>query len=133
MTLDGYRITAVDPWITASNSSAIVTASNSTAGTAIGAAERPLGQVRHRDQLLRPGGGRSRWNVFVNDREVGNWTGNMEDVLGHAASTKLDGGSAVRVTLPPVQLEPGDTLKVVGTPDGKEPAPLRLPLLLPRK
>ena len=132
MKLVGYEIIEVQPAITASNASAIATVSNSTTGTASVVLDVAAGQYAIAVNYFDLAGGKSSWDVFVNEKKIGHWIGNNEDVLGHAASTKPDGGSAVRITLPPVRIERGDTLRIVGTPDGLELAPLDYLSLLPR-
>lgn len=67
----------------------------------------------------------------MNGDKVGNWTGNNEDTLGHAPSTLLDGHSATRITFPRVYIDKGDTLKILGTPDGNEADPLDYVAFLP--
>ena len=76
-------------------------------------------------------GGRARWSVTLNGKTLGSWIGNNEDTLGHAPSTFLDGHSATRVTFHGVRVRPGDTLKIVGTPQGAELAPLDYVAVLP--
>lgn len=131
MTLDGYEPYAVNPFEMASNTTAIVTTSNSTTGTATTALQYPSGTydlaINYYDLI----GGRSNWTVFLNGQQIGQWTGNAEDTLGHAPSTYLDGHSATRITFPKVQVVTGDTLKIVGVPDGIEPAPVDYVALLP--
>ncbi|KAL2816430.1 glycoside hydrolase superfamily [Aspergillus cavernicola] len=131
MTLDGYVPYAVSPFETASGATAIVTESNSTAGTA----ETTLGfsagvydlVVNYYDQY----GGKSHWTVYINDRVIGWWEGDNEDSLGYSPSIYLDGHSATRITFPRVRIRRGDRLRIVGRPDGVEPAPVDYVALLP--
>jgi alpha-glucuronidase len=131
MTLSGYQTYLVSPFETASNFTAIVTGSNATVGTAATKLNYPSGTydlaVNYYDLI----GGRSHWTIYVNDREVGAWVGNHEDILGHAPSTHLGGHSASRITFKGVKIQKGDELKIVGAPDGIEPAPLDYILVLP--
>lgn len=134
MTLTGYRpYYPVSPFETASNATAIVTSSNTTAGTATTKLTRfPSGTydlaINYYDLI----GGRARWEVYLNHRLLGQWVGNNEDRLGHAPSVYIDGHSATRVTFRGVQVRRGDVLTIVGTPDGIEPAPVDYVALLPR-
>jgi alpha-glucuronidase len=131
MTLSGYEIYTVSPFETASNYPAIVTSTNTTTGTATTKLEFPSGlydlAVNYYDMI----GGISHWEVYLNDRLLGQWIGNNENTLGHAPSIYLDGHSATRITFHSVQIQKGDVLKIVGRPDGIEPAPLDYVALLP--
>ncbi|RFU30502.1 hypothetical protein B7463_g5812, partial [Scytalidium lignicola] len=131
MILDGYEPYTVSPFETASNYKAIVTKSNNTAGSAWTKLEYPsntydLG-VNYYDMI----GGKSHYQVYLNNKLLGQWVGNSEDTLGHAPSIYLDGHSATRITFRGVKIHKGDTLKIVGNPDGIEPAPLDYIVLLP--
>lgn len=132
MTLTGYEPIAVTPFHTASNYTAIVTSSSTTAGVATTKLKFPTGTydlaVGYFD-IIR---GKARWKVYLNDRVVGEWRGDNEDKLGHWPSEFLDGHSATRVTFHGVKVKKGDTLKIVGTPDGPELAPVDYVALLPR-
>lgn len=133
MSLDGYEVYAVSPFETASNATAIVTSSNSTdaAGTASTTLAFPSGTydlaINYYDMAI----GVSRWRVFINEKLVGEWEGNAAFTLGHAPSLYVDGSSAARITFRDVEIREGDTLRIVGRPDGLEPAPLDYVSLLP--
>ncbi|KAL3472375.1 glycoside hydrolase superfamily [Aspergillus californicus] len=131
MTLDGYVPYTVSPFEAASKSTAIVTATNSTTGTAKTKLTFPAGvydlAVNYFDQY----GGKSEWTVYINDRVIGRWQGDMEDTLGHTPSIYLDGHSAIRITFSGVRIRRNDVLKIVGRPDGVEAAPVDYVALLP--
>lgn len=133
MQLRGYEVVAVTPFETASNFKAIVTSSNTTAGTATTELDFASGTydlgVNYYDII----GGQARYEVYLNDCVVGKWIGDNVDTgrLGHAPSSFLNGHSATRITFKGVRVERGDTLKIVGTPDGAEPAPVDYVVLLP--
>ena len=131
MTLNGYVAYAVSPFEMASNYTAIVTTTNTTTGTASTKLEFPSGTYDVAGNYYDLIGGRSHWEIYLNDGSLGQWIGNNEDTLGHAPSTYLDGHSATRVTFHGVKIENGDILKIVGTPDGIEPAPLDYVAMLP--
>lgn len=131
MTLDGYKTYTVSPFETASKSVAIVTSSNSTTGTATTKLEYPSGTYNLAVNYYDLYGGKSHWKVYLGDHLVGQWVGNNEDILSHTPSVYLDGHSATRITFRGVKVNKGDTLKIVGTPDGVEPAPLDYISLLP--
>ncbi|KAF2182344.1 glycoside hydrolase family 67 protein [Zopfia rhizophila CBS 207.26] len=131
MTLTGYKKYLVTPFHAASKYTAIITTSNNTAGTVTAKLNFTSGTydlaVNYYDLI----GGRSKWEVFLNNRTVGTWRGDSEDKLGHALTLLPDGHSATRITFKGVNIAQGDTLKIVGTPDGIEPAPLDYISLLP--
>ncbi|KKA18477.1 alpha-glucuronidase [Rasamsonia emersonii CBS 393.64] len=131
MTLSGYKTYAVNPFETASNTTAIVTTTNSTVGTATTKLEYPSGTYDLAVNYYDMYGGKSHWQVYLNNRKIGEWVGNSEDTLGHTPSIYLDGHSATRITFRGVKIEKGDELKIVGTPDGVEPAPLDYVSVLP--
>jgi alpha-glucuronidase len=62
---------------------------------------------------------------------VGQWYGDAQSHLGNTPSIYLDGHSAIRKTFHNVKIAKGDTLKIVGIPDGVEPAPLDYVAVLP--
>lgn len=131
MTLDGYKPYTVSPFETASGAVAIVTASNCTVGTATTKLDFPSGTYDLAINYYDLYGGRSHWQVYLNGRQIGQWFGNSEDVLSHTPSIYLDGHSATRIKFRGVEVNKGDTLKIVGTPNGVEPAPLDYVAMLP--
>lgn len=131
MVLDGYKPYPVHPFETASNFNAIVTSTNTTAGTARTRLGFPSGTYDLAINYYDLYGGRSNWEVLLNDRPIAHWMGNAEDSLGHTPSIYLDGHSAIRITFRGIDIRKGDVLKIVGTPDGIEPAPLDYISLLP--
>ncbi|OQE40361.1 hypothetical protein PENCOP_c006G04871 [Penicillium coprophilum] len=131
MKLEGYKTYNVSPFEAASGYVAIVTASNSTAGTASTRIDFPSGTYDLAVNYYDVYGGQSQWKVYLNNRKIGQWVGNSEDTFTHTPSIYLDGHSAIRIKFRGVKIRKGDTLKIVGTPDGTEPAPLDYVALLP--
>ncbi|KAJ7443239.1 glycoside hydrolase superfamily [Mycena galericulata] len=133
MELEGYELYAVGPFEAASNSTAIVTTTNSTIGTATKVLSFTSGVYDLAVNYFDMYGGNSSYQVFVNDRTIGEWVGNIVDIgkLGHTPSIYVDGHSATRITFPEVSIKKGDTLKIAGQADGDEPAPLDYVVLLP--
>ncbi|CZR65625.1 probable alpha-glucuronidase A [Phialocephala subalpina] len=131
MVLDGYKSYTVSPFEAASNYSAVVTVTNSTVGTASTTLGFPDGKydvgVNYYDLI----GGISHFEMFLNEKSIGSWAGDLENRLGHAPSVYLDGHSATRKTIRGVNVKKGDVLKIVGTPNGIEPAPLDYVVFLP--
>lgn len=132
MTLDGYKPYVVSPFETASDSVAIVTASNNTVGVATTTLDFPSGTYDLAVNYYDMYGGKSQWQIYLNGWQVGGWLGNSEETLSHTPSIYLDGHSAKRITLRGVKVKKGDTLKIVGTPSGVEPAPLDYISVLPQ-
>ncbi|KAJ7878070.1 glycoside hydrolase superfamily [Mycena leptocephala] len=133
MELSGYRPYVVSPFEAASNSIAIVTSTNITIGTATKVLNFTSGVYDLAVNYFDMYGGNSSYQVFVNNRMVGEWVGNIVDIgkLGHTPSILLDGHSATRITFHQVPIKKGDMLKIVGQANGIEPAPLDYVALLP--
>lgn len=131
MSLNGYKSYRVNPFHTASKHHAIVTTSNSTVGTATTNITFDSGiydiAVNYYDLI----GGKSQYEMQINNRTVGTWVGDLEDKLGHAPSIYLDGHSATRITFNNVTVANGDVLTIKGRPDGIEPAPIDYVSFLP--
>ncbi|KAI2909830.1 CAZyme family GH67 [Aspergillus niger] len=132
MGLDGYQTYTVSPFEAASNTTAIITTSNSTTGTARTSIKAPSGVYDIGVNYYDLYGGQSKWTLSVGDKVVGQWLGDMEhNSLGHTPSIYLDGHSATRITFHGVGIRQGDQLKIVGEANGVEPAPLDYIVLLP--
>ncbi|KAJ5986504.1 hypothetical protein N7451_010869 [Penicillium sp. IBT 35674x] len=131
MKLKGYDTYTVSPFETASGSVAIVTLSNDTVGTATTTLDFPSGTYDLAINYYDLYGGQSNWQVYLNNRQVGQWVGDAEHHLSHTPSIYLDGHSATRIKFRRVKISKGDTLKIVGTPDGDEPAPVDYISVLP--
>lgn len=121
----------MSPFHTASGRVAIVTISNSTVGAAKANITYPSGMydiaVNYYDLI----GGRSNFEIYINNNTIGLWNGDHEDKLGHASSIYIDGHSATRITFKGIEVHKGDVLKIVGKPDGIEPAPIDYVSFLP--
>jgi alpha-glucuronidase len=119
MKLDGYVVTDVTPWETASGGKAIVcpepVKSCSASFDFHGAAGLYDLDVQYFDQ----NNGQSRFRVFVNARQIDEWTAN-----GDYPSAKPDGSSSTRRVIHDVTLRPGDEIRIEGTPEAGERAPL---------
>jgi alpha-glucuronidase len=122
--LRGYKRYGVDPFHAASNRTGIVTASNSTAGQVSFRATFPAGTYDLAINYFDMEGGRSSYEVRVDNKTVGTWQGDLEDRLGRATSVYLDGHSAARVLFRDVSVRNGSEVVIIGKPDGIEPAPL---------
>ena len=131
MELDGYVTYAVNPFEMASNKTAVITSNNFTTGTATTKLDYPSDTYDVAVNYYDLVGGKSHYQIYLDDRSLGQWIGNSENTLGHASSVYLDGHSAIRITFRGVKIKKGDILKIVGTPDGIEPAPLDYVAFLP--
>lgn len=76
MKLDGYKTYPVSPFETASNSTAIVTSTNTTTGTATAELNFPAGMYDLAINYYDLFGGASHFEVSVNDNTIGAWTSN---------------------------------------------------------
>jgi alpha-glucuronidase len=63
--------------------------------------------------------GASRYTLQVNGAAIDRWVAN--DTL---PSDKMDGHTSTRRVVRGVALHKGDTIRIIGVPDGDEPAPL---------
>lgn len=131
MKLDGYKPYKVNPFEMASNFTAIVTSSNTTSGTASVIVPFEDGTYDVAVGYFDLFDGKAQWEATVNNKELGSWVGDNEDHLGHEQSRHLDGHTATRITFKNVQVKKGDELKIKGTPNGIEAAPLDYVAFLP--
>ncbi|KAL2019380.1 hypothetical protein VTK56DRAFT_9671 [Thermocarpiscus australiensis] len=133
MRLQGYKPYDVSPFESASGFRCIVTADNSTRGTASTTLPPHVKSgrydvaVNYYDMAI----GNSTWELYVGRELVGKWKGDLEYVLGKAPTPYIDGQTATRVTFRGVNIKQGSTLTIVGTPDGLEPAPIDYVSILP--
>ncbi|KAK2766088.1 hypothetical protein FQN54_007603 [Arachnomyces sp. PD_36] len=135
MKLDGYKKIELEPIESASNAVAVEAIGNHTITTAeveldddvsAGGGVRDIAVV-----YFDIDGGVAEWELFLNDRSLGAWLGNNEDVFSHAATDTPDGGSKTRVTFENVEIERGDVLRVEGRADGLDAAVLDYVAILP--
>ncbi|KAL2266730.1 hypothetical protein VTJ83DRAFT_6082 [Remersonia thermophila] len=133
MTLDGYVPYAVSPFEAASGTRCIVTRTNSTRATASTVLRNvKTGVYDVAVNYYDMAHGNSTWELYVGSQRIGRWKGDHEYILGKAPSPYIDGQTATRITFRDVRIRKGDVLKVVGTPDGEEPAPVDYVSILPK-
>jgi alpha-glucuronidase len=108
----------VTPWETASGGKAVIckeaecAASTSFSGTA--------GSYRISVEYFDFHDGASSYSLRVNGKEVAAWIANNT-----LPTNQMNGSTSTRyLVAAPVNLKPGDTIEIVGRPDGLEPAPL---------
>ena len=133
MRMQGYKPYVVSPFEAATplGYTAVVTSSNSTPGSVETTLDFEAGTYDLGVNYYDLYGGRARYTMCLNGEVVGRWRGDAEDHLGHTPSVYLDGHSAIRKTWYGVEVKRGDVLRIVGVPDGDEPAPLDYVVLLP--
>jgi alpha-glucuronidase len=145
MHLDGYIVTNVTPWETASGGKAIIcpdsaqrcsasfqfqpASSSSTPsprqnGSVAGAnSQNPRSNAAGRYdvcvQYFDQNNGASQFHIYVKDKEVDAWVADAD-----YPSSKPDGDTSTRRCIHEVQLRPGDTIRMEGIPDRGERAPL---------
>ena len=118
MQLDGYQPVAVTPWETASGGNAVI-CEQQPACSATTVTSRPDGWYDIAVQYFDLNTGAARFALEVNGDTIDTWT--ADDTL---PSGKLDGHTSTRHVTSDVALHTGDQIRIVGTPNGKEPAPL---------
>lgn len=118
MQLLGYTPVEVTPWETASGGNAVACTGRSSCSASF-RFNWEAGRYEIAVQYFDLINGVSGYKLFVNDREVGAWLAD-----DHLPSDKMNGHTSTRHTISDVELKPGAVVKIEGTPDGGEPAPL---------
>ena len=118
MQLDGYVPVDVTPWETASGGKAVACERQAACSAGTNFAGKP-GEYKIIVQYFDQNNGVSHYDLMVNDRVLGSWAAD-----DHLPSDKMNGHTSTRHTFDHVELRTGDMLKIVGHPDGGEPAPL---------
>ena len=119
MKLDGYQAVQVTPWETASGGEAVECASPRPRCTARFDYRGPAGRHDLIVEYFDQNNGVSRFAVYVGGQLVDEW------VAGdHLPSSKPDGSSSTRHVIRGLALRPGDEIRIEGTPDDEEYAPL---------
>ena len=108
----------VTPWETASGGKAVECVGPGPC-TLTEKLDKPVGAYSVAVQYFDLNSGASSYELLLNGRQVAAWKADMA-----LPSRKLDGHTATRFTVPRVELKPGDTLTLRGTPDGGERAPV---------
>jgi alpha-glucuronidase len=119
MKLDGYVVTDVTPWETASDGKAVVCPEPLKSCAASLDFHRSAGQYDLGVEYFDQNNGQSHFRVFVNDKPIDEWIAN-----GDYPSNKPDGDTSTRRRIRNVALRPGDQIRIEGVPDAGERAPL---------
>jgi alpha-glucuronidase len=118
MQLRGYAPVDVMPWETASGGKAVIC--KETGCTAETSFTGAAGAYRLSVEYFDFHDGASSYSLQLNGKDLAQWTAN--DTF---PTNKMNGSTSTRYLVPePVMLKPGDTIKIVGRPDGSEPAPI---------
>jgi alpha-glucuronidase len=108
----------VTPWETASGGKAVACTGGSNCSASF-TFDREPGTWDIAVQYFDQNNGISHYELLVNDRMVNSWASD-----DHFPSDKMNGHTSTRHTIAGVELKKGDAIKIVGHPDGGEPAPL---------
>jgi alpha-glucuronidase len=117
MQLSGYAPVEVTPSETASGGKAVACTGQSQCSASF-KFDRPSGAYEIAVEYFDLNHGVSRFELFVGDRRIDSWAAD-----DHLPSDQMNGHTATRRTISGVELRAGDVLKIVGHPDGGEPAP----------
>ena len=132
MELEGYRVTEVTPFEVASGLRIVQTVDNSTAARVKTMLDYPDGvydlAVGYYDMYE----GEASYELFLNDRSLGRWVGDLENRLGYTLTRGIDGHSATRITFRDVEIKKGDVVRIETQPRGRETAPLDYLAVLPQ-
>ena len=117
MKLEGYIVTDIKPWESASGGKAITCPrAKCTAEMRFDGAP---GWYELRVQYFDLSGAVSRFRVWVGTQLVDEW-----GASDHLPARKLDSSSSTRRVISEVALRPGDEIRIEGFPEGREPAAL---------
>ncbi|RYO75344.1 hypothetical protein DL764_010514 [Monosporascus ibericus] len=132
MELDGYRVTAVTPFEAASGLRIVQTVDNSTAASVRATLDFPAGVYDLAVAYYDLYEGQASYELFLNNRSLGTWVGDLEDRLGYTLTRGIDGHSATRITFRDVRIRKGDEVRIETQPHGRETAPLDYIAVLPK-
>jgi alpha-glucuronidase len=117
MQLNGFKVMDITPWENASGGKGV------ECPTAVCSAsfrfDRTAGSYEMAVQYFDQNNGDSTFRIFVGNRQVGEWTAN-----DRFPATKPGGDSSTRHKIYGLNLRPGDEIRIEGSPDGEEHAPL---------
>jgi alpha-glucuronidase len=119
MKLDGYQPVEVTPWETASGGKAVECRNNAEPCSASFDYAGTPGPQDLIVQYFDQNDGVSHFVVRVRDHVVDEWAAD-----DHLPSSKPDGASSTRRVIRGVMLHSGDEIRIEGTPDGQEYAPV---------
>ena len=118
MRLNGYVPVAAMPWETASGGKTVACVKQVTC-SATATLTRPAGHYTIAVQYFDFKHGVSTYTLLLNGKTMATWRAG--DTL---PGDKISGDTSTRFVISHVALHPGDVLKIVGRPQGGEPAPI---------
>jgi alpha-glucuronidase len=118
MQLSGYVPVDVTPWETASGAKAVA-CNGQKSCSASWKFDREPGTYNIAVQYFDQNNGVAHYELLIDGQAKDSWSAD-----DHLPSDKMNGHTSTRHTSVGVELKPGSTLTIVGTPDGGEPAPL---------
>lgn len=127
MQLSGYALVEVTPWETASGGQAEACSGTEVCSASYDFTRQP-GKYSVAVQYFDQNNGMARYEVFVNDHLVDSWAAD-----DHLPSDKMNGHTSTRHIIKNIELHSGDVLKIIGRPDGGEPAPLDYVEMIPQR
>jgi alpha-glucuronidase len=116
--LTGYQVIDIHPWEDASQGKAVACEGSSACAADFAFTGEP-GTYNIAVQYFDLRDGVAKFALKVNGQSIAAWSADAT-----LPSTIPNGDNSTRKTIPNVALKPGDTLRVEGTPDGKDPAAL---------
>ncbi len=126
MKLSGYRMVRVTPWETSSGGEAAVCAPPARSCSASFRFEGRAGWYDMRVEYFDQDNGVSSYRASINAKVVARWRADAQ-----LPASRPDGSSSTRRVIRRLALRPGDWIRIVGTPGGKEYAPLDYVALVP--
>ncbi|KAI1431913.1 glycoside hydrolase superfamily [Xylaria sp. CBS 124048] len=131
MELHGYRVTGTNPFEASSGFQVVQTNDNTTAASVQTTLAYPTGRYDLAVAYYDLYDGEAKYELFLNDRSLGSWVGDLEHRLGYTLTRGIDAHSATRVTFKDVQIQKGDVVRIDALPNGLETAPLDYIAVLP--
>jgi alpha-glucuronidase len=127
MKLDGYAPIDISPRENASGGKGVQCAESAKTCTASYHFTKPAGwyeiDVQYFDQM----NGQSKFQVMIGDQIIDEWIAD-----DHLPAMKPNGDSSTRRWITGIALRPGDEIRIVGTPDNGERAPVDYVRIVPR-
>lgn len=117
--LDGYTTVDITPWETASGGKAVVCTGGHTECSLSLIWNRPDGWYNVAVQYFDLRGGASTYTLEVADRSVDTWQADAD-----LPDSRMNGNTSTRHSVKRVAIHRGDLVRLIGSPDRMEPAPV---------
>jgi alpha-glucuronidase len=119
MKLKGYQVIDVHPWEAASGGKAISCPPPATECSASLRYNGTAGWYNINVEYFDQFNGVSQFQLFINQQQVNHWAADA-----HLPAGRPSGSSSTRRVIHGVALRPGDAVRIIGVPNGKEHAPV---------